>query len=220
MDEAKQKQPKQVIFLNGPPKCGKDTVASHLVSYLRFEKMKFAAPLKRMAAGLLNISLETVERLKEIEFKALSKETLINERALGSERYEYGEKDTLRRFLIRLSEEFLKPTYGSNFFGRIAVRELQRSSNSLIIFTDSGFTDETKTVIRATGQHNTILIRLHRNGCNYEKDSRSYLPDIAGTNIDVENNGPLSHTVGRVARDVRTNFGITLLKDIELYDDR
>lgn len=207
---------KHVVFLNGPPGCGKDLVASHLVQYLAFERMKFAAPIKRMAAGLLNISLESLERLKETEFAALCKETRIQDGAFGTERYEYGEKDTLRRFLIRLSEEFLKPTYGDTFFGRVAVREFKRSSYSLIVFTDSGFVTEADTVIREVGRENTILIRLHRDGATFDNDSRSYLGDIAGSNRDIDNNRPIAHTAAQVAVAIRNHFNITLLKEIEL----
>src|SRR5712664_4127279 len=69
-----QKPQKRVVFLNGPPKCGKDTVASHLVPYLQFESMKFAAPIKRMAAALLNMDVSTVERHKDGEFNILCRE--------------------------------------------------------------------------------------------------------------------------------------------------
>ena len=207
---------KHVVFLNGPPGCGKDLVASHLVQYLAFERMKFAATIKRMAAAMLAISDETVERLKDTEFAILSKETKITDGAFGTERFEYGEKDTLRRLLIRISEEFLKPTYGTSIFGRIAVKELLRSSYPLIVFTDSGFVEEADTVIRTVGQRNTVLIRLHREGCDFTNDSRGYLPDIAGTNRDVENNRPIGHTAAQAAVVIRNHFGLKLLKEIEL----
>lgn len=212
LDRAK----KHVVFLNGPPGCGKDLVASHLVQYLAFERMKFAATIKRMAAAMLNISNDTVERLKDTEFAILSKETKVTDGAFGTERYEYGEKDTLRRLLIRISEEFLKPTYGDGIFGRIAAKELQRSSYPLIVFTDSGFVEEANTILRSVGQRNTVLIRLHREGCNFNNDSRGYLPDIAGENRDIENNRPIGHTVAQVAVVIRNHFKIDLLKEIEL----
>lgn len=213
---ALERSKKYVVLLNGPSKCGKDTVAQHLVPYLAFASMKFAAPIKRMAAALLDMDVAAIERHKEAEFNILCKETRLEDGAFGSERYEYGEKDTLRRLLIRISEEFLKPTYGNTFFGRIAVRELQRSNYSLIIFTDCGFVEETSTVIRQIGMGNSILIRLHREGCNFEGDSRSYLGNIAGENRDIENNGPIAHTAAQVAVAIRNYFKLQLLKGIEL----
>ena len=207
---------KHVVFLNGPPGCGKDLVASHLTQYLAFEKMKFAAPIKRMAAAMLGISDGSLERLKETQFAILSKETKLDNGMFGTEKFEYGEKDTLRQLLIRISEEFLKPTYGNTIFGRIAVKELLRSSYPLIVFTDSGFVEETDTVIRSVGQRNTILIRLRREGCDFRSDSRGYIPNIAGANRDIENNRPIAHTTAQIAVAIRNHFKIQLLKEIEL----
>jgi hypothetical protein len=178
--------------------------------------MKFAATIKKMAAAMLDISDETIERLKETQLEILSKETKITDGAFGTERFEYGEKDTLRRLLIRISEEFLKPTYGNTIFGRIAVKKLLRSSYPLIVFTDLGFVEEADTVIRSIGRGNTILIRLHRERCNFNNDSRGYLPDIAGENRDIENNRPIAHTAAQVAVVIRNHFKLTLLKEIEL----
>src|ERR1700753_3374297 len=108
---------KRVVLLNGPPRCGKDTIAQHLIPYFAFARMKFAAPLKRMAAGLLDMDVSAVERHKEAEFNILCRETLKDE--FGQSPM-YGPKDTLRKLLIRISEEFLKPTYGDTFSGRLA----------------------------------------------------------------------------------------------------
>jgi hypothetical protein len=211
---------KYVVLLNGPPGCGKDTVASHLVQYLQFGRMKFAAPIKRMAAALLDMDVAALERHKDAEFEILCKEIeTILPSVIGYEdakQYEYGPRDTLRQLLIRISEEYLKPTYGNTFFGRIAVRELRRSAYPLIVFTDSGFNDEAATVTRAIGRGNTILIRLHREGCDFRNDSRSYLRGVAGEERDIENNGSINHTAAQVAVAIRNHFGLKLLKEIEL----
>ncbi len=214
------RQPKRIVLLNGPPRCGKDTVASHLVPYFQFEKMKFAAPLKRMAAALLDMDVSAVERHKDAEFNILCKEIESEDVNFGNKTYTYGQKDTLRRLLINMSEGFLKPHYGDTFFGRVAYRELARSSANLIIFTDSGFAPEASTIIRQCGKQNVLLVRLHRESCTFEGDSRSYLPDISGTNVDVENDGPISHLTGKVARAISKAFGIEPSREIELYDDR
>lgn len=202
-----------MVLLNGPPGSGKDTIAQHLIPYFAFASMKFAAPIKRMAAGLLDMDVSAVERHKEAEFNILCRETISDD--FGSAP-EYGPKDTLRRLLIRISEEYLKPTYGDTFFGRLAFRELQRSAYSLIIFTDSGFAIEASSIIRSIGKSNTLLIRLHREGCNFENDSRSYLTGIAGREVDVINSGTIHESVFRVASAIRGYFGIELLKELEM----
>lgn len=202
-----------MVLLNGPPDCGKDTIALHLIPYFAFAKMDPAAPLKRMAAGLLDMDVSAVERHKEAEFNILCKETISDD--FGSTP-EYGPKDTLRRLLIRISEDFLKPIYGDTFLGRLAVRELQRSAYSLIILTSSGFATEASSIIRVVGKSNTLLIRLHRDGCTFDGDSRSYLKDIAGRELDVINGGTIHEAVFRVASAIRGYFGIELLKELEM----
>lgn len=204
---------KRVVLLNGPPKCGKDTIASHLVPYFAFQKMKFAAPIKRMAAGLLDMRTELIEDHKDHEMNILCKETTSDEFGIAPT---YSEKDTIRRLLIRISEDFLKPVYGDTFFGRLAVREMQRSSYSLIVFTDSGFATEATSIIRAIGKSNVLLIRLHRDGCTFDGDSRSYLSGIAGREVDVINSSTIADAVLRVASAIRGYFKIELLKELEL----
>lgn len=203
---------KRVVLLNGPPKCGKDTLASHLVPYFAFQKMKFAAPIKRMAAGLLDMRTELIEEYKDHEMNILCKETVSDEFGIAPT---YSEKDTIRRLLIRISEDFLKPVYGDTIFGKIAVREMQRSSYSLNVFTDSGFATEAASIIRAIGKSNVLLIRLHREGCDFTEDSRSYLSGIAGREVDVINSGPISNAVLSVAAAIRGYFKIELLKELE-----
>src|SRR6478609_8002249 len=144
---------KKVVLFNGPPGAGKDTMVSELVPYLNFQHMKFAAPIKRMAAGLLDMSSGVLERSKDLQNKLLN-------------------NTTLREMLIGLSEEFLKPRYGEDIFGRLAVEEAQQSSYSLLLFSDCGFTPEVQHVIRAVGHRNCLLIRLHRAGKTYDNDSR------------------------------------------------
>lgn len=207
---------KRIVLLNGPPRCGKDTAASHLVPYMQFQKMKFAAPLKRAVCGLLDMSESALENHKDEPFNILSRETQVPIDDYGGTKLEYSEKETPRRLLIDLSESFLKVKYGNSFFGRVAVREINRSAHSLIIFTDSGFIDETSVIIKQYRKENVLLIRLHREGCDFKSDSRSYLDNIAGYNVDIDNNGPLSHLTGKVARAITRSFGIVPSKEIEL----
>ena len=211
---------KRIVLLNGPPRSGKDTAASHLVPYFAFQKMKFAAPLKRAVAGLLDMSVTALEEHKDNQFNILSKESYVEIDNYGTKRTEYGPKDAPRRLLIDLSESFLKPKYGDTFFGRLATREINRSSYNLIIFTDSGFATEASVITRLYRRENVLLVRLHREGCTFENDSRSYLQDIAGHEVDVDNNGSLSHLTGKVARAITKSFGIEPSKEIELHDDR
>lgn len=210
---------KQIVLLNGPPGSGKDTAASHLVPYFQFQKMKFAAPIKRMVCGLLDMSESALEVHKDNPFNILCEEFVSIDPNFGNEIITYGPKETPRDVLIDLSEDFLKKKYGKTILGRIAARELSRSHNNLVIFTDAGKEEDMPAIIRAVGKKNVTLVRIHRDGCDFSKDSRRYL-DHSEWVWDVDNNGPLSHLTGKVARCITRAFGIEPSMEIELHDDR
>src|SRR6185295_4198039 len=79
---------------------------------------------------------------------------------------------SVRQFLIKLSENHMKPLYGQDFFARCLVyRALapHAERNKIIIVDDCGFETE------AAACDNRYVIRLVREGCNFANDSRSYL---------------------------------------------
>lgn len=147
----------KIVFLNGPPHCGKDTAADMISEWVDSHLLKFAAPIKRMVCGALNESLEWLEKHKDIPDARLSGETP-------------------RRFLIRLSEDVIKPNYGDQFFGKCMVGELDKlpSDGKIVFITDSGFFSEALPVVNAYGISNCLKVEIHRRGKTFEGDSRSY----------------------------------------------
>lgn len=154
----------RIVFLNGPPGCGKDTAVSHLVPYLQFTHLKFAAPIKRMVCGLLNEDMRWLESCKDITHRTL---TLADDAVIAN-------IDTPRQLLIALSEDLLKKRYGNDFFGRVMVNEISKTANQLILISDSGFLDEATPVVRKYGWLNCLHIKIHREGKSFDNDSRSY----------------------------------------------
>lgn len=165
----------RIVFLNGPPGCGKDTVVSHLVQYLQFTHLKFAAPIKRMVCGLLNEDTKWLEASKDEPHRVLRRS---NGAAIAS-------IDTPRQLLIALSEDLLKKRYGSDFFGLVMNNEISKAAQKLIVISDSGFLEEAWPVVRKWGASNCLHFRISREGCSFDKDSRSYwqIPDIAVRNV-------------------------------------
>ena len=166
------------VLLNGPPGSGKDTVAQHLVPYLSFVHLKFAAPIKRMVAALLQCDQRTLEATKDVPnrmLRFLDKELTTRD-------------DTPRQLLIALSEELLKPRYGNAVFGNLLWTEATKSSSSLFVVSDCGFESEVARLVSSAGPRNCMLFRLHREGHDFTGDSRSYL-DINGlASKDIHNN--------------------------------
>jgi hypothetical protein len=161
----------KIVFLNGPPGCGKDTVVQHLVQYLQFTHLKFAAPIKRMVCGLLNEDTKWLEQEKDVPHRTLRR----------SDGAAIASIDTPRQLLIALSEDLLKQRYGSDFFGLVMNNEISKAAQKLIIISDSGFLDEAYPVVRKWGIGNCMHVRMYRPGCNFTKDSRNYwyIPDLA-----------------------------------------
>ena len=82
---------------------------------------------------------------------------------------------TPREFQIGLSENFMKPNYGNDVFGVIAVRNIEESPYRHIVVSDSGFAEEVIPLIQAFGRDGIKAIQISRPGCNYDNDSRSDL---------------------------------------------
>ncbi len=143
----------KIVFLNGPPGSGKDTAADQFLGRYR---AKFAAPTKAMVCGGLGVTLEWLEENKDKPHPALNGETP-------------------RKFLIRLSEDFIKPIYGDQFFGKVMVELLKKFGDNAVVFiTDSGFLSEAIPVVAHVGIENCLKIELYRKGKDFKNDSRSY----------------------------------------------
>ena len=102
-----------------------------------------------------------------------------------------------REALIYVSEEIVKPKFGKTFFGD-SLRDKILESKALEFFIpDSGFLEELKPLIEAGLE--VYLVRIHRDGCTFDGDSRTLLTDellkAAGISVakvfDLDNNGTL-----------------------------
>lgn len=166
-----------VIFLNGPPYCGKDTLAGHIVQRLSgFKIVKFAAVLKERTHALYGRP-----DLPHDHFELCKDEP--NALFLGL---------TPRDAYIAVSEKLMKPIHGKAVFGKLLVNTMlaEPVMPRAFVISDSGFAHEAFPVIERFGFENCILARIHaeKRGCTFEKDSRSYITLPIKT-IDVENNG-------------------------------
>lgn len=193
------------VLLNGPPGCGKDTVASHLIPYIEFKHLKFASPIKRMVAGLFQCSMSELEACKDKR-----------NRMLRHDNFPTTEDDTPRRLLIALSEELLKPRYGNSFFGNVLWSEARISTQELFVVSDCGFQAEVERLIASAGERNCLLIRIHREGHTFDGDSRSHMPDGLCQTIDVHNNLTIHDLTMRVlSATIRKWPEIPLLREPE-----
>lgn len=161
---------KLAILINGPPRAGKDTAGNHILACIpEAVKVKFSDPVKDGAhhAYGLDCSIDHYEDVKDIP----------NDDFLGL---------TPREAYIQISEDFMKPRHGKHVYGNLAAGRIMRNPASLFVIPDSGFQSETESLLKVLGNKNVLLIRVHREGCNFSSDSRSYIkPDCL--TLDVKN---------------------------------
>lgn len=163
-----------IIILNGPPNCGKDTIANILKGRNYFAKTEFKKTMFNAALGLSGLS--------ESEFLLR-----YNNRDLKEVAWNKLGGLSCREFMIHISEDVMKPLFGKDVFGKRAssiCKEFEKSGFNNIVFSDGGFIDEVKA-LHDSGLH-VLVVRLHRDNCDFNGDSRSYLyPDFCDS-LDIK----------------------------------
>lgn len=157
--------PRKVIILNGAPSSGKDTIAKLFSDMLGFEHMEVKAELFKIALQLSGISEEDwFDRYDD------------RENNLKEQPWDRLGGLSQREFLIKISEEWMKPVFGNHIFGKKAADSVMLLNNdSEAVFSDGGFQDELNAMSNELGEDNILLVRLHRKGCSFDGDSRSHL---------------------------------------------
>ena len=155
-----------IIILNGPPRSGKDTVAALIRRKLVGTKdYKMSMPLKACFRAMFNFPNEINQRMLEKD----KEKPILQGHAL-----------TPRQFQIDLSEEFMKKRFGSDIFGQLAVRNIDKTPSHHITISDVGFMAELWPIIETFGT-SVRAIQISRPGTNYDNDSRSDLDfDVLG----------------------------------------
>ena len=151
----------KIILINGPPGSGKDTAAnlikrigSAVVDY------KMSKPLKEAFTKLLQIEGSMIPYFLEDH-----KDEKVPE--LGGM--------SPREVQIELSERFCKHLFGEDFFGRTAARAIYSTPAKVVTVSDAGFQVEVAPLMEQFKFANIYLLELHRDECNFDNDSRSYL---------------------------------------------
>lgn len=172
------------IILNGPPGSGKDTIANHLEGYNSFEVYSFKKHLIEIA--LLTSRVDYIDWWKRY-----------NDRDLKDTPWDVLGGLSQRQYLIKISEEWIKPVHGESYFGDILAHEIKYEEADVVI-SDSGFDAEAVPVIQLG---DTLVVYLYRDGCSYEGDSRSYLsPSLGSQTVTVHNNGTVLEAMHKILK--------------------
>lgn len=179
---------KRILLVNGPKSSGKDYATNQIHEIFELvEKAKFAKPMYDGLQNLFGIDPDEWEHIYN-NHKEEPSDLLFGM--------------TPRNAMIWMSEEVMKPKFGKDVCGIIAsnrVRSAFENGYELVVFSDSGFADEAKVIVRDYGAENVYLLQIHSEGCNFNGDSRSYVyPEDIG--IPEENFEVVKNT-----KDVRFN---------------
>lgn len=146
-----------IVILNAPAGAGKDTIASLLSSY-GYEPKSFKDPM-------FNI-LKSLSGLSDSEFFMN-----YNDRDIKEAPQDIFNGLSYREVMIKISEEWVKPWLGKEFFGDVASRSCDKCSN--YVFSDGGFIDEVEKL--HNDGHEVVVLRIRREGYTFDGDSRDYV---------------------------------------------
>ena len=93
---------------------------------------------------------------------------------------------TFRRFMIDMSETFVKTQYGEDFWGRLMKhrnRQWWNTIPSIMIVTDIGFSAEVEYLCKHSTSY--LGITLDRPGCDFYNDSRGWCRSASCGGIDL-----------------------------------
>jgi hypothetical protein len=188
-----------VLGFNGPPRSGKDTLAlemerllSEAAPELTVHRLALAATMRAGAMAILGMTGGD-KFYAEIKDKPLD--------VLNGE--------TFRRFMIDMSEVFVKKVYGRDFWSRLMFERNQawwNKSNQILLVTDIGFQEEVQFFCEHSTH--TVICQLDREKLDFSNDSRGYVwtaANYGGTNFAYSNNDTPREGAERILKVLHKN---------------
>lgn len=185
-----------IIFLNAPKLAGKDTIAKALNDLTNCNIMSFKEPMFKIAAAMTGLSLATF--MKYYEDREMKENPCDAFMGLSG-----------RNLLIKISEEFCKPNFGEEYFGKVAVKKMNSRDfyRTGYVFSDSGFYSEIVPIAEMYGASNCFVVQFVRQGSeSFEGDSRDWVSaeNIGVTTIKMTRKNDNDVTPQEFAEDILT----------------
>lgn len=178
---------RRIIFFNGPPRSGKDLAARTVYEmdyYIHWFRM--SEPLKRMVHAMFQLSTDEKEYVEHKKDEPLP--------VLFDNSY--------RELQIWLAEEAIKAKFGKDMLGRLAAYRVARSMSKIYVCSDAGFVEEMQPLRDLVSDNNCLIVQLYREGCDFNKDSRSYVDIPTIETIKLVNEGKIEDYKYTVKRTV------------------
>ena len=179
----------KIILLNGPPGCGKDTLADRLeLESEDVNRCSFKDPLYSLVAAAHSLSLD-----KFI--------TLARHRKVKEEGTHLLSGYSPRSAMIHMSENVIKPVFGKEVFGKLATKQV--ADGCVNVFPDSGFTDELPPLFEVVPWAEVLLVQIKGRG-SFDGDSRDYLNrDEFYMSLSIDNTGTEEEFLDEAVRRIK-----------------
>ena len=151
-----------IVIFNGPPGAGKDE-ACLFFKQLGYKHLSFKEELFKETFKYFNVSAEWF--MNDYNNRSV-KEMPVEELKVD------GVPLSRRDAMIYVSEKYIKPKFGSDYFGQQLSNHIDKDGNFSV--SDGGFIEELTPIINRVGADNIILVQLTREGCDFSSDSRRY----------------------------------------------
>ena len=151
-----------LVILNAPAGAGKDTIGAILESSYGHKLGCFKQPMFDIAKSVLGETL----------FKVFME--LYNDRETKEQPQALLGGLSCRQFMIKISEGWVKPVFGEEYFGERMLQSISLFDESVTTVTDGGFPRELFPSLKAGIP--VLVFRLRGRG-SFDGDSRRYLRD-------------------------------------------
>jgi hypothetical protein len=171
-----------IVGFNGPPECGKDTLAELVAEQLDVAGVTIPVRFESLSMTLRKVAYQIVGELGELDGVDYAEFKRTEYALLGV---------TGRQLMIDVSEKFLKPTYGVDVMSKLLL-ERNEDFHGLLLIRDMGFQTEVDKLATEVGFDNMLVVQVSREGKTFEGDSRerTYHPE-PNRNVPVPNHGSL-----------------------------
>lgn len=197
---------KKVIIFNAPPRTGKDVACDHLMEiintsegFLPAHRLSLKDTLIDMTSRVFGLSKEKfLQGYEEPSSYGWMKDFPRDNLRINDKKY------SQREALIHVSENVAKPMFGRSVFGDALSNQISQREG-VIIVPDSGFNDEVQPIVEEVGAENILVVKIEREGCNFDNDSRDWLDERLFHDVEfitIQNDSSLDEYLCEVQAEV------------------
>lgn len=158
---------KPIFILNAPPQTGKDTIAAEVLRRTDAGTCAMKDPMFQVFCATVGIDFHDFMNLYETPGWKDSPQVLTHGK-------------TPRELMIHISENFVKPFFGDDYYGKALAKQIEDVEDRLgsqrsWVIPDGGFQGEFDAFYRIHGNR-VVLIQLMREGhTTFAGDSRNWV---------------------------------------------